>query len=82
MAEKPKFTIEVIKPEDQKEVYEILKEFFLKDEPNCKKMGITHCNDAEKYLTGKLGDNCSFKAVSEDGKIIGVVSNAIGKKRI
>ncbi|XP_055381636.1 arylalkylamine N-acetyltransferase 1-like [Condylostylus longicornis] len=76
----PKFTIELIKEEDQKEVYEVLKEFFLKDEPNCKKMGITHCDDAEKYLTKNLGDNCSFKAVDENGKIIGVVSNGIGRK--
>ncbi|XP_055382280.1 arylalkylamine N-acetyltransferase 1-like [Condylostylus longicornis] len=80
MSEKPKFTIEVVKEEDADEFYENIKEYFLKDEPTCKYLGITHLDEVKKYFEKSLPQKCSFKAVDENGKIIGVVANEVQKR--
>ncbi|XP_055381942.1 arylalkylamine N-acetyltransferase 1-like [Condylostylus longicornis] len=81
MSQKPKFTIEVVKPEDKKEFYEVMREFFIKDEPVTKSLGIMDINELKFYLTKNISENCCFKAIDENGKIIGAVANGIERRQ-
>lgn len=40
------------------------------------------CKELEDYSTKSIVDNCSFKAVNVEGKIVGVLLNGIVKKPV
>ncbi|KAH8261512.1 hypothetical protein KR044_010548, partial [Drosophila immigrans] len=74
------YTIEVVKPEDHEAVLSMLKTFFFKDEPLNTYLNLGECSDLEKYSMKSLGDNCSYKAVTKSGEIIGVFINGLLKR--
>ncbi|EDV37500.1 uncharacterized protein Dana_GF11376 [Drosophila ananassae] len=71
------YTIELIRPEDGEAVIAMLKTFFFKDEPLNTFLDLGECKELEKYSLKPLTDNCSYKAVDKDGKIIGIFLNGL-----
>jgi len=48
-----------------------------KDEPLNKYLDLGECKELEEYASKCIPENCSFKAVNKDNKIIGVSINSI-----
>lgn len=54
----------------------------LQDEPlNCC-VQLGECQDLEDYCTDCITDGCSFKAVNDEGKIVGVFLSGVIKKPV
>lgn len=67
--------------DDEQDVLNFLREFFFKDEPLNKYLGLIsdaspRCLDLEKFSTKELGNGLNLKAV-HNGKIIGVCLNGL-----
>ncbi|XP_037954747.1 dopamine N-acetyltransferase isoform X2 [Teleopsis dalmanni] len=74
------YTIELIKPKDAEEVLTMLKKFFFKDEPLNTFLNLGECKELEEYSLKCIKDDCSFKAVDKNGKILGVFLNGLLKR--
>lgn len=75
------YAIEVIKKSDLPEVLNFLRRFFIRDEPLNHSSGLLRgrdtCPELEKFSVKDLGSGVNLKAVSDDGKIIGICLNGI-----
>ncbi|KAH8284584.1 hypothetical protein KR018_004943 [Drosophila ironensis] len=76
------YTIELVRPEDGEAVIAMLKTFFFKDEPLNTFLDLGECKELEKYSLKPLGDNCSYKAVNKEGKIIGIFLNGLLRRPV
>ncbi|XP_068628522.1 arylalkylamine N-acetyltransferase 1-like [Battus philenor] len=80
MAELPGFTLAPLLEDDYDEVMKLLKRTFFVDEPLNRKIGVCKsendsCPELEEFCTSSLHEGLSFKAVDNDGNIIGVLIN-------
>lgn len=74
------YTIEPLTLKDTSETLDFLRKYFFKDEPMNKYLDLGECVDVEKFSVKDIKDNCSFKAVNNEGRIIGVFLNALEKR--
>ncbi|KAL5287046.1 Dat family protein [Megaselia abdita] len=74
------YRVELITEKDSEDVLKMLKKFFFKDEPLNHFLNLGECKELEKYSLKCIGENCSFKAVHDNGDIIGVFISGLLKR--
>ncbi|XP_011191301.1 arylalkylamine N-acetyltransferase 1 isoform X1 [Zeugodacus cucurbitae] len=74
------YTVELITDKDKEAVLAMLRRFFFKDEPLNKFLDLGDCKELEEYTLKCVKDNCSFKAVHNNGDLIGIFLNGLLKR--
>ncbi|XP_018782683.1 PREDICTED: dopamine N-acetyltransferase isoform X2 [Bactrocera latifrons] len=74
------YTVELITEKDKEAVLAMLRKFFFKDEPLNKFLDLGECKELEEYTLKCVKDNCSFKAVHNNGDLIGIFLNGLLKR--
>ncbi|XP_054736531.1 arylalkylamine N-acetyltransferase 1 [Anastrepha obliqua] len=79
-AEVSPYKVQPVTDEDKDAVLAMLRRFFFKDEPLNKFLNLGDCPELEEYTLKCVKDNCSFKAVHNNGELIGVFLNGLLKR--
>ncbi|XP_067629663.1 arylalkylamine N-acetyltransferase 1 isoform X2 [Eurosta solidaginis] len=71
------YVVEPVTDKDKDDILAMLRKFFFKDEPLNTFLDLGHCPELEEYSLKCIKDNCSFKAVHNNGELIGVFLNGL-----